>query len=115
MLMNFVSGFRLELMHISLIICTRSSPWFSAVSAAAMVHRDLLSVVCDVFEKLENNRIVDHLEKSGLFPDLQFGFRSSRSSADLQAVASDRIARAFNRSEATRLVALDISKAFDRV
>ena len=30
-------------------------------------------------------------------------------------VASDRIARAFNRSGATRAVALDISKAFDRV
>ena len=28
---------------------------------------------------------------------------------------SDRIARAFNRSGATRVVALDISKAFDRV
>ena len=28
---------------------------------------------------------------------------------------SDRIARAFNRSGATRIVALDISKAFDRV
>ena len=27
---------------------------------------------------------------------------------------SDRIARAFNRSRATRAVALDISKAFDR-
>ena len=30
-------------------------------------------------------------------------------------VVSDRIARAFNRSGATRAVALDISKAFDRV
>ena len=30
-------------------------------------------------------------------------------------VVSDRIARAFNRSGATRSVALDISKAFDRV
>ena len=28
---------------------------------------------------------------------------------------SDRIARAFNRSKATRVVTLDISKAFDRV
>ena len=28
---------------------------------------------------------------------------------------SDRIARAFNRSGATRAVALDISKAFDKV
>ena len=30
-------------------------------------------------------------------------------------VVSNRIARAFNRSGATRAVALDISKAFDRV
>ena len=31
------------------------------------------------------------------------------------SVVSDRIARAFNRSGATRAVALEISKAFDRV
>ena len=75
----------------------------------------LLSVVSKVFEKLVNNRIVDHLEKCGLFSDFQYGFRSSRSTADLLTVVSDRIARAFNRSEATRAVALDMSKAFDRV
>ena len=34
---------------------------------------------------------------------------------DLLTVVSGRIARAFNRSGATRAVALDISKAFDRV
>ena len=49
------------------------------------------------------------------FSDFQYGFRSSRSTADLLTVVSDRIARAFNRSGATRAVALDISKAFDRV
>ena len=75
----------------------------------------LLSVVSKVFEKLVNNRIVDHPEKCGLFSDFQYGFRSSRSTADLLTVVSDRIARAFNRSGATRAVALDISKAFDRV
>ena len=72
-------------------------------------------MVCKVFEKLANNRIVDHLEKCGLFSDFQYGFRSSRSTADLLTVVSDRIARAFNRLEATRAVALDITKAFDRV
>ena len=41
------------------------------------------------------------------FFDFQYGFRSSRSTADLLTVVSDRIA--------TRAVALDISKAFDRV
>ena len=75
----------------------------------------LLSVVSKVFEKLVNNRIVDHLEKCGLSSDFQYGFRSSRSTVDLLTVVSDRIARAFNRSGATRAVALDISKAFDRV
>ena len=68
----------------------------------------LLSLVSKVFEE-------DHLEKYGLFSDFQYGFRSSQSTADLLAVLSDRIARAFNRSGATRAVALDTSKAFDRV
>ena len=62
-----------------------------------------------VFEKLINNRIVDHLKKCGLFSDFQYGFRSSQSTADLLTVVSDRIARAFNKSGATRAVALDIS------
>ena len=54
----------------------------------------LLSVVSKVFEKL---------------------FRSSRSTADLLTVVSDRIARASNRSGATRAVARDISEAFYRM
>ena len=75
----------------------------------------LLSVVSKDFEKLVNNRIVDHLEKYGLFSDFQYVFRCSQSTVDLLTVVSDRIARAFSRSGATRAVALDISKAFDRV
>ena len=51
----------------------------------------LLSVVSKVFKKLVNNRIVDHLEKCGLFSDFQYGFRSSRSTANLLTVVSDRI------------------------
>ena len=61
----------------------------------------LLSVVSKVFEKLVNNRIVDHLEKCDFFSYLQCGFRSSRSAADFLTFASDRIARAFSKSEAT--------------
>ena len=72
-------------------------------------------MVSKVFEKLVNNGIVDHLEKCGLFSDFQYGFRSSQPTADLLAGKSNRIARAFNRSGATRAAALDISKAFDRV
>ena len=64
----------------------------------------LFSVVSKAFEKLVNNRIVGHLDKRG--------FRSPWSTADLLTVVSDGIDRAFNRSGATRNVALDISKAF---
>ena len=75
----------------------------------------LFSVVSKVLEKLwleklVNNGIVDHLGKCGLFSDFQNGFRSSQSTADLLTVVSGRIARAFNRSGATRAMALDISK-----
>ena len=78
-------------------------------------HVSLLSVASKVFEKHVNNRIVDHLETSGLFSDFQYDFRSSRSTADLPTVVSDRIARAFNKSWSTLAVALNTSKAFDRV
>ena len=85
-------------------------------SAAKNSHLiSLLSVVSKVFEKLVNSRIVDNLEKYGLFYDFQYGFRSSRSTADLQAVASNRFPRAFNRCGATGAVAFDISKASGRV
>ena len=49
------------------------------------------------------------------FFNFQYAFRSSRSTADLPTAMSYRITRAFNRSEATRAVSLDISKAFDRI
>ena len=67
-------------------------------SAAKNYHPvSLLSVVSKVFEKLVNNRIVDHLEKSGFFSYFQYGFRPSQSTAYLFTVASDRIAGAFIR------------------
>ena len=62
----------------------------------------LLSVVSKVFQKLVNNRMVDHLEKRGLFSDFQYSFGTSQSNVDLLTVVSDRTARAFK-------------KAFDRV
>ena len=45
LLVNFVIGFKLELMYISLIVSIRpsltwESPWFSVVRAAAIVHRN---------------------------------------------------------------------------
>ena len=68
----------------------------------------LLSVVSKFFEKLVNNGIFDLLEKCSLFPDFQYDFKSSGSTTYLLTVVSARIG-------AVQAVALDISKAFDRV
>ena len=64
-------------------------------------------MVSKVFEKLVNNKIVDHLERCGLF-----SVWSSQSTADLLTVVSNRFARAFNRSGATQAVALDLLTEF---
>ena len=74
----------------------------------------LLYVSSKVFEKLENNWLLDHVEKCSLFSDFLNDFRSFQSSAYLLTVVSDSIARAFapriDRSVATQAVALYISK-----
>ena len=49
-------------------------------------------MVGKVLEKLVYNRLVDHLEKSGLLSDFQYLFSSFRSTADLLKVVSDRFA-----------------------
>ena len=94
-------------------------PVFKNVAKRSITKSDcpvsLLYLFSKVFQKLENNRLVNHPEKRGLFSDFQYGFRSSGSNTDLLTVTSDRIARAFNRSRASPAIALDISKAFDMV
>ena len=49
------------------------------------------------------------------FSDFQYGFRSYRLTANLLPVVSDRIGKDFNRSGVTGAVALDITKASEKV
>ena len=74
----------------------------------------LFSVVSKVFEKLVNNKIVNRLKKCGLFSDFQYGFKSSRSTADLLTVVSDRIGSAFNKFCTTRALTLIIPRLVTR-
>ena len=74
-----------------------------------------LSVVCCVFEKLVNNRLVDRLKNCGFLSDFQYGIWSSQPTAVLLKVLSNSIARAFNRSGDIQAVALNISRSFNRV
>ena len=43
----------------------------------------LLSIISKVLETLINNKLINHLENSGLFSDLQYAFRASPSTADV--------------------------------
>ena len=72
----------------------------------------LLLFLVKVLKQLVNKRVADHLKKCDL-PNFQCGFKSSRSTADLLTVLYDGIVSAFNRTGAMRIVALNISKAFD--
>ena len=58
---------------------------------------------------------VDHLEKCGLFSDFQNGFRSSQSTTDLLTVDLIEFLGLLTVLGATRDVALDILKAFNKV
>ena len=65
--------------------------------------------------KLVNKSLIDHFKKYDLFPNFQYGVRSSCLTADLLIVDSNSIAKNFNRSVATQAVGHNISKAFDTV
>ena len=101
-----------ELFNMSLKVCYFPDCW--KVSLVVPVFKDLLFVVSKVFENILNQKIVDHLQKCDLFSDFLYSFKSSRSTADVLTVVSHRIVRDFNWYEATRAVALNISKSFDR-
>ena len=75
----------------------------------------LLSIISKVFESLLSSSLVLHLESNKLLSDHQYGFRSGRSTADVLTVICDRVYRSLNASGESRAIALDISKAFDKV
>ena len=79
---------RLLVPLVILLLFYRSNPSYRSNQN----HRSviLLFAVSKVFENFLNNKLVDHLEKCGLFSNFQYGFRSI---ADLLTVLPDRIAR----------------------
>ena len=74
----------------------------------------VLSVFSVINEKLVNSKLVDHLEKCGIYTGSQYGLRSSIS-ADLLTVVSERLNKVFNMPGATQTVALNILTAFAKV
>ena len=66
-------------------------------------------------ESLINNKVKKYLENNKLINDLQYGFRSSRSTGDLLTCLSSVINTSLHNIGEACVVELDIAKAFDRV
>src|SRR6201990_1715513 len=75
----------------------------------------LTSVLSKVFESILNRKIWKHLKSSNLISNRQYGFRKERSTGDLLSLLSDSWSSGLRGFGESFAVALDISKAFDRV
>ena len=75
----------------------------------------LVSVVSKVMEKAINIEILKYLESNKIISDRQYGFRQQRSTGDLLAYVTNIWNSTLEKHGESRVVALDISKAFDRV
>ena len=75
----------------------------------------LTSAVAKVFETLLNSHFIKHLESNNLLSDHQYGFRKARSTGDLLSYLTHVWSSSLRNFGESFVVALDISKAFDRV
>ena len=67
------------------------------------------------FSKLLNSHFIKHLESNNLLSDHQYGFRKARSTGDLLSYLTHVWSSSLKNFGESFVVALDISKAFDRV
>jgi len=66
-------------------------------------------------ETIINQKLSKYLETNGIISDRQYGFRPNRSTGDLLTYLTQRLNSILQHSGEGCVVALDISKAFDRV
>ena len=66
-------------------------------------------------EAIITKQLLAFLETNNLFSDHQYGFRQARSTGDLLAYAVHTWSSALESFGGSRVISLDISKAFDRV
>ena len=75
----------------------------------------LTSSISKVFENLLNSHFLRHLESHSLLSDHQYGFRKARSTGDILSYLTHVWSSSLKNYGETFAIALDISKAFDRV
>ena len=75
----------------------------------------LTSSISKLFESILNTQILKHLERCKKLSDHQYGFRKARSTGDLLSYVTHLWSTSLRDHGESFVVALDISKAFDRV
>ena len=75
----------------------------------------LTSSVAKVFETLLNSHFIKHFESNNLLSDHQYGFCKARSTGGLLSYLTHAWSSSLRNFGESLIVALDISKAFDRV
>ena len=75
----------------------------------------ICSTLAKVMETIINHKLVLYLENNALLNDRQYGFRKNRSTGDMMSLLSEIWSSGIHKFGESKVVALDISKAFDRV
>ena len=75
----------------------------------------ITSLISKTMETIITKQLLTFLETNNLLSDHQYGFRKARSTGDLLACAVHVWSSALESSGESRVISLDISKAFDRV
>jgi hypothetical protein len=75
----------------------------------------ICSILAKIMESIINQKLSRYLETNRLINDRQYGFRPNRSTGDLLTLVSHKLNSTLHLSGEACVVALDISKAFDRV
>ena len=66
-------------------------------------------------DSILNHKVMKYLENNSLLNDRLYGFRKNRSAGDLMALLTETWNRSVHLFGKSKIVALDISRAFDRV
>ena len=75
----------------------------------------ITSLISKTMETIVTKQLLAFLETNNLLSDHQYGFRQARSTGDLLAYAVHAWSSALESYGESRVISLDISKAFDRV
>ena len=75
----------------------------------------LLSIAGKILARVLLNRLNDHLERSGLLPESQFGFRKNRGTIDMIFTARQLQEKCQEQNVDLYMTFVDLTKAFDTV